>query len=504
LLYGNHCTIMHVVGIVDLIFTTLLALHLPGTLAEVTTIKPRGNPLGIDWDPAPSPEDGPPLSAGASRDKALLPAQISGIVGSYIFVVTVIGFALVLFGRRWRYETQQSRRALDVEMVQPTFSASQYYPSPVSPTESVPGGLRNFSWPSPDKAERNPYIYPSPIINSNSEVDPFVDQRVMEADREMLQRDLEDIYAHVMVHEEAKAAGVVLKDPPIPGRPQTQSPMPQQAPQRQQILTKTKAERPKPASIDVERSKYEKTHSRTSSIISALRSPKRKGVRGMQISSPIPTPLSAAHPSNVSDEEPLSPRYYAPPPPPPPVPASRNPFTHTRAESSDPSPVSPTRSIAEQLAPPPPREQRHRYQLSQTSSMRSSTEPLSAQSATSQTPLYPTVETNFSPKTAKNSNNSTRALPFRAFEPQIPSPATSHATKTTVLERTTPLSPSGLKTPWSAGAVPYSPYMPFTPLMPITPTLVTKEDRKRKKKEVGRGPVLELIKSDDEIWDSGY
>jgi len=76
-------------------------------------------------------------------------------------------------------------------------------------------------------------------------------------------------------------------------------------------------------------------------------------------------------------------------------------------------------------------------------------------------------------------------------------------TKTTVLERASPLSP-GIKTPWSAGAVPYSPYQPFSPVTPMTPRLVTKEERKRAKKAEGRGPVVEMIKSDAEMWDSGY
>jgi len=40
--------------------------------------------------------------------------------------------------------------------------------------------------------------------------------------------------------------------------------------------------------------------------------------------------------------------------------------------------------------------------------------------------------------------------------------------------------------------------------MPITPRLVTKEERKAKKKAQGRTPAMELIKSDDELWDSGY
>jgi hypothetical protein len=41
-------------------------------------------------------------------------------------------------------------------------------------------------------------------------------------------------------------------------------------------------------------------------------------------------------------------------------------------------------------------------------------------------------------------------------------------------------------------------------MMPITPRLVTKEDRKAAKKKQGKVPVTELIKSEDELWDSGY
>lgn len=63
---------------------------------------------------------------------------------------------------------------------------------------------------------------------------------------------------------------------------------------------------------------------------------------------------------------------------------------------------------------------------------------------------------------------------------------------------------SGLKTPWSAGAVPYSPYQPFTPMMPVTPRLVTKEERKAKKKMEGRTPVLEMVQSEEDGWGSAY
>jgi len=111
------------------------------------------------------------------------------------------------------------------------------------------------------------------------------------------------------------------------------------------------------------------------------------------------------------------------------------------------------------------------------------------------------------PSQPPSNNGSTRTLPFRAYDPPagLSSPSFSQTTKTTVLERKPPaLQSPGLRTPWTAGAVPYSPYQPQTPLTPYTPTLVTKQERKMRKKLEGRAPVLEMIKGEDEMWDSGY
>ncbi|KAH8808573.1 hypothetical protein F5884DRAFT_376289 [Xylogone sp. PMI_703] len=469
--------------------------------ANIITDPPKHNPLGIDWYPAPSPEDGPPLSRGASRDKSLLPAQIGGIVGAYVFSVCVVALGLVLVGRKLRRKIQEASRALDVELVEPGLKPgfkTYVDPSPISPG-AYARGTRNFSWPSPEKTDRNPYIFPATSTSPQSSVreDPFVDRRVVEADREMLQRDLEDIYAHVMVQDEAKAKGIILKDPVLPpGR------MPAEAPQRHASPSK-KAEKAKPSQIDIENTKS-KHGSLASSILSSIKSPKGKGIRSMRISSPLRTPASATFPkSAASDEEPLSPRFYAPPPPPP-VPRDQVPFTHSRNTSSSAvsrvSPVSPTQTAVERPwgAPEP---QRHpRPNMSQTS-VQSSQDPSSATSATSQTPLF-SGQSQAAPPVP-------RSLPFRAYDPPTATSPSGYsvATKTTILERTSPLSPglhSGMRTPWSAGAVPYSPYQPFTPVVPITPTLVTKADRKRVKKAMPRTPVTELIKSDDELWDSGY
>lgn len=515
-------------------------LYLAAAYSPITA----SNPLGIDYDPAPSPEDGPPLSAGALRNKSYLPAEIGGIVGAYVFIVVTLLVALWTVGRKLRREKRLSRRPADVEMIQPPyafqfaadlsdaypdhflaqnqdqdFAQKQIYHSPITPIS--PGtAAKNFSWPSPEKTDRNPYIFPttnsaiSPVAS-----DPSVDLQVVQADRENLHRGLEDIYAHVMAQEEAKAAGVELPPPPMPIYRASQSSLPSVAPQR---LSK-KSDKSRPTTLDVEGSK--KPQSRASSFISSLKSPRKKNTRELQISSPIPTPLSSTFPTNyASDEEPLSPRYYSPPPPPP-APNGQDqsgfPYSHSRNNSNDPSPVSPARSIAEQLSAVrlsnnQPQPFQHRMNQHSQSSIQTATSntnrqiPAPIQTQPARNPLannpLPALKTGVNQNsTAGSANASTRTLPFRAFDPPagLSSPTFSQMTKTTVLERTTPLSP-GMRTPFTAGAVPYSPYQPQTPLIPVTPRLVTKEDRKRMKRHEKRAPVMELIKSDDEMWDSGY
>ena len=488
------------------VYVFLLLTGWPGiTSANILHDIPKNNPLNIDWDPAPSPEDGPPLSAGALRNPVYLPAEIGGIVGAYFFSICIVGIAIVVLGRKLRRQISQSAKALDIEMIDPRNSAYYYGTSPVTPSV-YPASPRNFSWPAPEKTDRNQYVVPIIGGQQPSVTDSCIDRQVVEADQEMLQRNLEDIYAHVMEQEEAKAAGIKIAEMPPPLSLQGCSPP--------RISMPKKIEKSRPSTITIEEPKS-KSHSRASSIISSLKSPKRRGIRGMMISSPIPTPVSAKFPSpgNASDEEPLSPRFYAPPPPPP-IPKDQKPYTHTH-KSSQGSPGSPTKGIAEPLSP---YSGPHFHQPYPSHSSVQSKDPASASSTTSQTPLFPS-QSQRQPPHPNNStstvnlphsnNSSARQLPLRNFEPAMQSPSYSYATKTTILEKSNPLSPGlttggGPRTPWSAGAVPYSPYQPFTPMMPITPRLVTKQDRKAMKKMEGRTPTLEMIKSEDELFDSAY
>ncbi|KAI9650548.1 hypothetical protein NHQ30_000565 [Ciborinia camelliae] len=553
----------------------------------ITTIKvPRSNPLGIDWSPAPPPEDGPPLSAGASRNKALLPAQIGGIVGAYLLSLCVVGILIITLGRRLRRQVELEARALEVELVDSAFAG--VYTGSSGPTPVSPANLRNFSWPSPDKkcfapainpdpsafvfppiheSYTTPYVYPTQRQHSihqsvySHQSNPSINNKVVDADREMMNRDLEDLYAHVMEQEEAKAAGMDIRSMPPPKVPGGMSAA---APQQTQPPSK-KLGKHKPLEININDNKSTKTHSRASSIISALTSPRsvprspisprRKGIRGLRISSPIATPHSTTFSHAASDEEPLTPRGYVHRAPPP-IPRNQAPYSSMYENGESPTrsiaetletitPVSPQLNLPNQTSKDLPSINTRNLQISLKSEMNTASpqsvmedrtktmfsRPLRASPSKPSLPHKPKISNGSSASpdspsssTAIGSSSNaqtlsnptsapTRSLPFREqFQQNMLSP-TLPATKTTVLERVPRdngqktgggLRTGGLRTPFSGGTVPYSPYQPFTPMMPITPRLVTKEDRKKMKKSMTKTPVVELIKSEEDLWDSGY
>lgn len=473
------------------------------------------NPLGIDWGPAPPPEDGPPLSAGALRDPAYLPAQIGGIVGSYALSLVLVATVLLVLSKKRREALTAGDDEIDFVERKPQPRVSYI---PVGSPRSIPRSpVRNFSYPSPDKAEFHPYVFPSPTSTTTAPgIDRSVDQRVVAADRDMAQQQLEDIYKHVMEQEEAKANGIKLEGTPAP----TGS---LRASTSDKSSTLSKKERNKPAELKLgDGSKSEKTQSRASSILSALRSPRKKGVKGISISSPIMTPMSGTFPRQESQEmNTIPPRHYTPAAPPP-VPTNQVPFGTGRNPSGAPltpelSPES-TQSIDERIGSQLP--QTRDGHSRKTSNAATVEEPSSATTNSSQAqlvglptspkpgvtrfpslPASPKPGATFQRADPPSAVRTGGTLPLRAYEPAMASPsATSQQTKQTVFERLGPLSPMSARTPYTGAAVPYSPYQPYTPCVPITPSLVTKADRKRMKKLEPKTPTMEMVKSSDDIW----
>lgn len=471
--------------------------------------------VSIDNKPAPSPEDGPPLSANASRDRSLLPTQIGSIFGAYFLSVLIIGTAIFLIGLRLRRAAQASPRTLDMEMVKPQASTNAYDPSPISPTRHrafdpspVSAADTKITWPSPDNA-KNAFNWPSPTkthkqhASQQGSVVTF-DESVIEDDKAKGQREMERLYAAVMEHD-AKQSSVVYdanRQPIIQQPPELQHLRQPLSPSKQDRISSpplrsnpaspprkllSKASKPSPISISAP-----SAHSRTSSRTSFGSFSKKRGIRGLPISPPMGSPdLARYNTSPYGDEQALSPRYYDPGPPPP-----KPPQREGASRNLTKSPTSPTHRTSST--------QHQQYPLTSTNLQNATSQYTQAESQGPQnlyrshqpTPLPLRTQAALGPTTPTTSQ-----LPFRSANTYSDRPQST--IKATVLERK--LNPhSALRT--GVPATPYSPYMPFTPLTPITPRLLTRQERKRKEKEEGRrvATVEDRVEEEADMWGDAY
>ncbi|KAF2874524.1 hypothetical protein BDV95DRAFT_592586 [Massariosphaeria phaeospora] len=414
---------------------------------------------------APAPEDGPPASFHASRDKALLPGQICGIVGGYVATVLIWGILLLTVGRRMRRKTENSPKTLELELVTAR---------PPSKTPASPHSARSAtSWfkkgfKKNDSAVTSPS---SPVVQSPGSFD----QRIIDADKERAQADMERLYAAVMDHDARKSKSNSListeesarhdrrpsnidtsqhvqthSNPNSPMRPiyppgyhngPTTAPLPHDRLQNDQPPAS-------PRSILSKKSH----HSATST-----NSKTRFNLKNLRISGPI-----HKYPSEPVDSEartPLSPRFYNPGAPPSPPTQQNSP---TATTPGNPEEAYEQLDAVQPLPRPAP----------QRSGSTSQPHPYS------QTPPP----------------GSNPTLPLRGYAEPLKSPDL----RTTTLERR--LDKLSLTTPKTGVPyTPYSPYMPFTPVTPVTPHLITKKERKMKsrlggKKAVGRDDMVQSPK----------
>ncbi|OAT13719.1 hypothetical protein BDBG_08867 [Blastomyces gilchristii SLH14081] len=437
--------------------------------------------INIFKGPAPAPEDGPPLSASATRDLSLLWREIVAIVGAYVGTVVIFLGCLLTTGRRLRRSAQQSNRTLDMEMIKPQKPTLNTTINPATPSRlwlTPESGIDSQMWPSPKKGKSsfsmpwsNTSRSPTSPASQTGSMATF-DETIVQADRMRAQDEMERLYAAVMEHDAKQSRAVYetnedenlspaqqqvssspesIQGPPefrhlrhtaLPAHPQQArlknqpafpppkdpSVLQQQQHQHQQLPTSPLS----PIAHRLSRLSNLSFLGSRSRDTTAGGKARRKSVRNLPISPPMGSPALTS--SNYSETQPLSPRIYSPGPPPP-----------------NPSQKS--------LDPP---------------------------SRKTPTPLN--IRT--------GSSNST--LPFRAFA----SPTSATPTKTTVVERReSMLRAGGPRT--GVPQTPYSPYMPFTPITPITPShIVTRRERKQKRKENGLRVQQEedLVMSDEDMW----
>lgn len=462
--------------------TMLSARQLPLTLLSLlVSSSVRAAPSPYDFKeptlPAPAPEDRIPVAENPYR--ALLPAQICGIVGGYVATVLIFGVLLLTVGRRMRRKTENSPRTLELELVTKRPSIK----SPLSPPHSARSATSSLKRIfKKEKASDSAIGSPtSPVVQSPGSFD----QKVIDADKERAQVEMERLYAAVMDHDRKKSYSQVS----------TSEEDTEQASRR-------------PSAINTSR---DTTHSNPGSPVKAIYPP------GYHRNGPPTAPLPAdrlrdQHPpasprsilskksqtSNHSsssktrfnlknlrisgntqkypgdrDEEartPLSPHFYPPGAPPSPPTQQNSPTTPGTIEEA-------YEQLDEVQPLPRPAPQR--------------TGSMASQQATPSTSQP-------QPRSATSSNSS---LPLRGYAEPLKSPDL----RTTVLDRR--MDKLSMTTPKTGVPyTPYSPYMPFTPVTPVTPHLVTKKERKMMRKYEGRKMQQreDMVQSPKEIFGDAW
>jgi len=428
-------------------------------------------------DPPLSPEKGPPASANASRDKSLLPAQICGVVAGYVVTVLIWGVLLLTVGRRMRRKSENSPRTLELELVtkRPT--------RPTSPTSARSATSWTKKIFKKERGSDSPAVSPtSPVVQSPGSFD----QKVLDADRERAQVEMERLYAAVMDHDRKKSYSQVSTTSsiePHSRRPSAintshmtshsnpNSPVkaiyppgyPQNGPPTAPLPHSTSRLRDEAPPASPRSILSKKSHTSVGSSSSKT----RFNLKNLRISGPV---HKYPHDRDEEARTPLSPRFYNPGAPPSPptqqnTPTSRGDLEEAYEQLDQPQPL------------PRPAPQR-------TISISSSQggEPTATQS--------------------RSATSSTTNLPLRGYAEPLKSPDL----RTTVLDRR--LDQLSLTTPKTGVPyTPYTPYMPFTPVTPVTPHLITKKERKMVAKMGGRKVARredDLVQSPKEIFGDAW
>lgn len=428
--------------------------------------------VSIDEAPAPPPDQGPPWSAHALRDKSKLPYEIAGIAGAYGVCLIVVVLLVTLVGRRLR---RKNLYFLPSKMLSPKSPRKM---SDSKQSQLSPRSGRFTSWLSSSGKHKHQLS-----LHSVS----TVDETILERDRAKNIDEMARLYEAVMLHDREKS---------VKSNESVQELCPEQSPPELQHLrsagmpdhqsnfsgatitvddeirtaadsrTSNKMNKVTPLSITSQ------ALERTESANSNRSRPSAISIRGQTISSPInfSHPRSPKSPNSYTEEIPLSPRIYTPGPPPP-TPGQRSDGGQTLEYEPTLQTVSPP------LTPGYKSAAAHAREVDRSKALQS------------RAPAALHLQNQAAP-------NSIGSLPFRQAYPEMQS---APPMKTTFLDRRSHLY-HGPRT--GVPSTPYSPYQPQTPLTPITPRrLATKQELKKSMKRQG-GPLSpdDIVPSDEDMW----
>ena len=435
--------------------------------------------ISIDEAPAPPPDEGPPLSVHALRDKSKLPYEIVGICAAYALCLVVAGVG-ILFGRRVRKKVSSSYSAPRRRMFSPKLP-SQVVEHPMDNKSSLksPRSGRFTSWINP--ASRHKHQLSVQSVST-------VDEKILDRDRARNEDEMAKLYAAVLVHDREKSLRsretvneIVEQRPAELQYLRNGGAAPNQSSYsiattaaedglRSQGDTRPNSRKTKVTPLSIVPQAYD----RAESTRSQLSQQGRLSARGQVISSPVnfSHPISPRSPSSMNEETPLSPRLYNPGPPPP-VPGSASINTERYEDAPE------TRSIASAMSPPP-------------------TPGTKSAAAHARELEWERVQRARAPASLTfQGQESANNLPFRQAYPDLQS---APPIQTTFLDRSPHLY-GGPRT--GVPPTPYSAYQPQTPLTPITPRrLATRQELKKNKKKYGAGPLSpdDIVSSEAEMW----
>ncbi|ORX95103.1 hypothetical protein BCR34DRAFT_579509 [Clohesyomyces aquaticus] len=477
------------------------------------------------------PENAAPGEGFVPSNAKPLPAQICGIVGGYVLTVLIWGVLLLVVGRRMRRKTENSPKTLELELV----TNRSFIRTPLSPASAK----STTSW-SKRIFKKNPSINESVIGSPTSPAihsPASFDHKVVEANRERAQLEMERLYAAVLDHDKKKSVQVSEQDAtelqerrppsssgPAERRPSFNAGLADRRPSSNAGLS----DRTPSASASMSERKPSGTSERRPSAINT------RVARGEPPSNPA-SPMKAIYPPGYHSSTPTAPvprdrlREQVPVSPRNVLPASpRSVLSKKSTASGGPSssrsarfnlknlrisgPIQKypgTSANDEQRTPLSPRFYSPGAPPSPPTQQTSPTTPADAEAYERLDEVQPLPRpapsrfnsANASSPTGRSATSSSGSLPLRGFSEPLKSPDI----QTTYVDRR--LQKLSLTTPQtSVPFTPYSPYMPFTPITPITPHLVTKKDRKMSKKVQGKklATIDDMVQSPKEIFGDAW